>query len=71
MVHLNINDEIVGSYLATAMELPMMHLQIIDELGMGDAILNLPMCFKERFNAIGVSLGLHSGAHIVIETGQS
>jgi hypothetical protein len=39
----------VGSK-ATAMSLPVVHLQIIDELGMGTGILNLPMSFKESFN---------------------
>jgi hypothetical protein len=60
----------VGSK-ATAMSLPVVHLQIIDELGMGTGILNLPMSFKESFNAIRIALGFHSGANIVIEAGQA
>jgi hypothetical protein len=60
----------VGSK-ATAMSLPVVHLQIIDELGMGSGILNLPMCLKESFNAIRIALGFHSGANIVIEAGQA
>jgi hypothetical protein len=46
----------VGSK-ATAMPLPVVHLQIIDELGMGAGILNLPMSFKESFNVIRIALG--------------
>jgi hypothetical protein len=53
------------------MSLPVVHLQIIDELGMGIGILNLPMSFKESFNAIRIALGFHSGANIVIEAGQA
>jgi hypothetical protein len=47
------------------------HLQIIDELGMGTGILNMPMSFKESFNVIRIALGFHSGANIVIEAGQA
>jgi hypothetical protein len=46
----------VGSK-ATAMSLPLVHLQIIDELGMGIGIQNLTMSFKESFNAIRIALG--------------
>jgi hypothetical protein len=60
----------VGSK-AKAMSLPVVHLQIIDELGMGIGILNLPMCFNESFNVIQIALGFHSGANIVIEAGQA
>ena len=60
----------VGS-LATAMSLPVVHFEIINELGMGTGILNLPMRFKESFNAIRIALGFHSGANVVIEAGQA
>jgi hypothetical protein len=60
----------VGSN-AMAMSMPVMHFQIINKLGMGTGILNLPMRFKESFNTIGIALGLHSGANVVIEAGQA
>jgi hypothetical protein len=53
------------------MQLPVVHLEIINELGMSCTIFNIPMPLKKSFYAIGVPLGLHSGANIVIETWQS
>jgi hypothetical protein len=58
----------VGSSVAMAMELPVVHFQIINEPVMSCGILNLSMHFKESFNAIGIPLSLHSGAYIVIQT---
>ena len=60
----------VGSK-STVMSLPVVHFEIINELGMGIGILNLPMCFKESFNAIRIALRFHSSANIVIEAGQA
>jgi hypothetical protein len=60
----------VGSSVATTMELPVVHFRIINEQVMSRGILNLSMHFKESFNAIRIPLRLHSGAYIVIETGK-
>jgi hypothetical protein len=65
-----LNNGIVGSSVATAMELPVVHFQIINELVMSPGILNLSTRLKESFNAIKIAPRLHSGACIVIEAEQ-
>jgi hypothetical protein len=53
-----------------AMQLPMVLDQIIEELVMSVGIFNFLKCLKKILKAIGVSLRLHSGTNIVVETWQ-
>jgi hypothetical protein len=64
-------NEMVGPCLPMAMEPPVVYFEMINELDMSIGILNPPMRLKESFNAIGIYLGLHSGAYVVIETRQT
>jgi hypothetical protein len=50
------------------MQLPMVLDQIIEELVMSVGIFNFPMCLKKSLKVIEVSLRLHSGTNIVVET---
>ena len=59
-----------GTSFALAMQLPVVLDQIILELMVSVVIFNLPMRLKKSLKAIGVSLGLHSGTNIVVETRQ-